>query len=384
MQFQSLRKKIELFTLSVLFITIGILLALFVVNHAQMKDQLQHSIESKRLAISNIMVSRAQELMEKEVFSFTRDTQMLEAIEKRDLQGIAARANTTANLLEATNVANNIRILDPNFELLFTRNPKESGKIQSQLLQQAKNELNLVYGIETIGAGQPQVHFILPIAPRGQLLALVDIALDFSALVAASAKVGQFDLILYDETASKVLASSNSDFISALEAIEFDVKAETLETLKTQLPNAESTQSFDVESKQVLDSTGAPFGYMVSISDKTDIQATEDWTLIGGTLAIIVWALLAFLMVKAILTKAFDRFQKCKRWFHKWNNKEIWGFAFQLKVKMKLVKLQTALTNCWNWSTTVLKRVIVSCKPWRQEILVKAFKHKMSTATLQL
>lgn len=310
MKFNSLRQKLELFTLSVLFITITILLGLFVVNHGQMKQQLQHSIESKRLAISNIMVSRAQELMEKEVFSFTRDDKMLKAIQDKDLEGIIARANTTANLLEATNVANNIRILDPNFNLLFTRNPKESGKINSKLLTQAKEELNLIRGIETIGAGQPQVHFILPIAPRGQLLALVDIALDFSALIADSAKVGQFDLMLYDLNAEKVLASSNENLEAELQKAQISIQKESLETLI--LSNENGTKSFDVESKQVLDSTGQPFGYMVSISDKTDIQATEDATLIGGIIAIIVWAILAFLMVKAILTKAFRPLDEMK------------------------------------------------------------------------
>ncbi|KUJ72764.1 methyl-accepting chemotaxis protein [Thiomicrospira sp. WB1] len=295
----SLRKELELFTIAVVAVTIAILMTVFYFNHLQSEKQLQQALSSKMASVSDMMVTSAQEKMEKAIFSFTRDDILLNGIRDNDLTAIASRANTTANLLEATGIISNIRVLSPKGQVLFTRNQNEAGKrLQSRLVEQAATELNLVYGLEKIGNAPLQVHFVLPIAPKGQLLAVVDMALDYQALIAPSAKVSGTPLALFDPSGQPIIASETS-VLTQIQQSGFDVTARALGQLET------DEGMFTLSSLPLTTANGQTVAYLVAADDTTDLSAAQNLAFYGGLAAVILWALVAFLVIKWILIKAF-------------------------------------------------------------------------------
>jgi methyl-accepting chemotaxis protein len=295
----SLRKELELFTIAVVVVTIAILMTIFYFNHAQSQKQLQQALSSKMASVSDMMVTSAQEKMEKAIFSFTRDSILLDGVLDNDLDAIASRANTTANLLEATGIISNIRVLSPQGQVLFTRNAEEAGKkLSSRLVKQAATELNLVRGLEKIGSAPLQVHFVLPIAPKGQLLAVVDMALDYQALVEPSAQVSGTPLALFDRSGQPLTASDKS-LLTQIEQSDFKVTGQALGQVET------DQSAFTLSSLPLTTAQGETVAYLVAADDTTDQTATQNLAFYGGLAAVILWALIAFLVIKWILIRAF-------------------------------------------------------------------------------
>jgi len=301
----SLRKQLELFTVAVVVITTAIFFSVFLFNQSQNKTQLRDAITDKQAAVSYMIVSRAQEKMEKHLFAFTRDTKLLSAIRSGDKQGITDRANTTAILLEATGVVSNIRILSPSQAILFTREASESGRYESRLVAKAIADMDLVRGIDTGASGRPELHFILPIAPRGKLLAVVDMALDYAAVVEESAKVSLSDLVLYS-TDNKKITESKPGLADQLAAIEFDVAGTELDVIE------QDGKSFNVASLHMKDNFGKNIGFLVSITDETEMKQAENMILYGSGLAVLIWLVVAFIGIKLILINAFKPLEGMK------------------------------------------------------------------------
>ncbi|MDR9498061.1 MAG: methyl-accepting chemotaxis protein [Hydrogenovibrio sp.] len=295
----SLRKELELFTIAVVVVTIAILMTIFYFNHAQSQKQLQQALSTKMASVSDMMVTSAQEKMEKAIFSFTRDSILLDGVRDNDLDAIASRANTTANLLEATGIISNIRVLSPQGQVLFTRNAEETGKkLSSRLVEQAATELNLVRGLEKIGSAPLQVHFVLPIAPKGQLLAVVDMALDYQSLVGPSARVSGTPLALFDR-AGQPLTASDKSLLAQIEQSGFKVTGQALGQVET------DQSAFTLSSLPLTTAQGKTVAYLVAADDTTDLTAAQNLAFYGGLAAVILWALVAFLAIKWILVRAF-------------------------------------------------------------------------------
>lgn len=294
----SLKRKIEIFTVAVVLITVGILAVAFTLNSMQTKEQLKTSIAGKQDVIAKMIIDQAVGEMEKSIFSFTREAKLINAIREDNRQVIAERTNTTANLLEATGVTTNIRILSKENDLLFSRNDSESGQFNLKLATQTVNQMELVRGVEKVGESEPEIHFLFPIAPRGEVLAVVDMTLSYSHLISTAAELSNNALFLYD-LSGKFAMGTDDNLGKVLNSLDIDVK-------EFSMSEAESdNRIYNVVSQPVLDSFGNPVAYQVSLSDATDLKASENLAFNIGALFVFIWLLIAFFTIKFILGRSF-------------------------------------------------------------------------------
>ena len=294
----SLKSRLEVFTVLVVLITVGIFGAVFMANQYQSQQQLKTSLSEKQKVVTQLMVGEAVAEMERSIFSFTRDEKLLSAIKAGDLKGIAAKANTVANLLEATGVISNLRILDGNNQILFTRKESESGIYPLKLAEQAKNQMMLKNGIEKVGNAIPEIHFVFPIAPKGQLIAVIDLALSLDSIIGNEARVSGNELFLFD-TQKSLITGSKDELADPLSGLGLDVS----EFLLTDLDFQKIV--YHVVSQPLSDFEGKPIAYLVSLTDGTELKNAEKTAFNIGMLLVIVWLLMAYFAIKFLLDKAF-------------------------------------------------------------------------------
>ena len=298
MKQSSLKSKIEIFTVAVVLITVAILVAVFTFNGQQAQTQLKTSIAEKQDVIEKMIVNQVVGEMEKSVFSFTREAKLLKGIKTGDKQLIAERANTTSNLLEATGVTSNIRILSKDNTLLFSRNTAESGKYNLKLASKTFKDMELVRGVEKVGNAEPEIHFIFPIAPRGNALAVIDMTLGYSKLISMAADLSGSALFLYDLSGG-LITSTDEELGKVVESLGLDVTKFAMTELNY------GDRIYNVVSQPVLDSFGETIAYKVSLSDTTDLKAAEQTVFNMGALGVLIWLFVAFFTIKVILTRSF-------------------------------------------------------------------------------
>ena len=298
MKQSSLKRKIEIFTVAVVLITVAILAAVFTVNSMQAEEQLKNSIAGKRVVIAKMIVNQVVGEMEKSVFSFTREAKLIQAIKEGDRKLIADRADTTANLLEATGVTTNIRILSKNNDLLFSRDKSESGQYNLKLATQTVKQMELVRGVEKVGNAEPEIHFLFPIAPGGQVLAIVDMTLSYSKLISVAAELSGDALFLYD-LSGKLVSSTDEALGQVVESLGVDVTKFALSELES------DGRIYNMVTQPVLDSFNETIAYKVSLSDVTELKASEQTVFNVGALFVLIWLLVAFFTIKFILTRSF-------------------------------------------------------------------------------
>jgi len=298
MNLNSLKARIELFTVAVVLITVAILAAVFTINSKQAEEQLKTSIADKQDVIAQMIVSQVVGEMEKSVFSFTREQKLLAAIKAGDKAKIADRANTTSNLLEATGVVSNIRILSKTNDLLFSRKANESGNYNLKLATQTVKNMELTRGVEKLGEAEPEIHFIFPIAPRGQVLALVDMTLSYSDLIAKAAAISGNAQFLFDLKGNLITASDVA-MVNLINQSGVDISQFEITSIE------HASHVYNLVSQPVLDSFGEVIAYQVSLTDATDLITSEQTTFNMGALLVVLWLLIAFFTIKWILGRSF-------------------------------------------------------------------------------
>ena len=298
MKSSSLKTRIELFTVVVVLITVAILTAVFAINSQQAKEQLRTSITDKQDVISKMVVNQIVGDMEKSIFSFTREEKLLAGIKAGDRTLIADRANTTSNLLEATGVVSNIRILTKDNDLLFSRKKGESGLFDLKLATQTVKTMELTRGVEKFGDAEPEIHFIFPIAPGGQVLALVDMTLGYSDLIKKATSMSGNPLFVFDLKGA-LISSTNTEMEALILQSNLDVSQFAISELE------HAGRAYYVVSQPVLDSFGDTIAYEVSLTDATELIASEQMSFNMGALFVVIWLLVAFFTIKWILGRSF-------------------------------------------------------------------------------
>lgn len=292
-----LQTRLELFTVIAIVITAIIFTIVFALNKSQSTDQLKSSISNKQSIIADLTVQDAVGEMEKNVFSFTRDKKLLKAINERDLSGIAARANTTSNLLQATGVVSNIRLLTSSGEILFTRNENESGSYASKLASDAVSKMELIRGVEKVGNASPEAHFMFAIAPRGKVMAVVDMSLDIQKVVERSAKSSGNHLVLMNSTGEVVFAT-NEQAGKATKSLDIDLT----ETDLVDVTLNDST--YTVVGQPIYDAYQKPVAYLVSFTDATALKSAEAMSMNVGILLVVIWIIIGYFVVRWIIGSA--------------------------------------------------------------------------------
>jgi len=296
--FKSLRTRVEVYTVITILFTAAILIAVFSYQLYQSQQHLLNALANKQTAISKTVLDKTVSQMEKSVFAFTRDEKLLTAIKQEDRETISARVSPTANLLEATKAATNLRVLDLDGKVLFTRNTKDGDKVSLNLAKQSASELIIKRGLESVN-DNPEIHFIFPLTEKGKAFATIDISMNYAQLAASFSDISQSDFILFDLNGSK-LTAVDEKLESAFLSSGFDVTSYALEKFPFE------DKIYSVVSQPLKDDKNSVIGYVVTMSDDTELNNSQEFSLYAGLIAVVVWVLIAFTFTKMLFIKSFQ------------------------------------------------------------------------------
>ena len=303
--FKSLRTRVEIYTVMTVLITAAILIAVFTYQLNQSEKHLLDAMAGKQESISKTVIDKIESQMEKNVIAFTRDTKLFAAIKNRDLQTISALVSPTANRLEATNTASNLRILALDGKVLFTRNKKDPTNITLQLAKKSSGDMLIMRGLEAVN-NKPEVHFVFPLTEQGKPFAVVDLAMDYSMLADNLSEIGQYHFMLFDMQGQS-LSRSEKPIESAFLKAGFDVKEYAINKF------GYDEKSFSAISQPLNDVFGKKVGYVVTLTDNTEKHASQNTSSLFAAIAIILWIIIAFTLTKLQFIKAFKPLEDMKK-----------------------------------------------------------------------
>jgi len=299
---KSLRTRVEVYTIVTILFTAAILIGVFSYQLVQSKQHLLDALAGKQTAISKTVLDKTVSQMEKSVFAFTRDAKLFTAIKNNDKAGIASRVGPTANRLEATQAASNLRVLGLDGSVLFSRNEGDGNNLSLALAKQSVSELMIKRGMEAVN-GKPEIHFVFPLTDQGKAFAVIDIAMNYANLAADFASIYQGDFILYDLQGNK-LSSLNVGLETAFEQSGIDVSKYAIETLSYE------DKSFSVVTQPLVDISNETVGYVVSMADDTELNNAQEFSLYAGLIAVVIWIIIAFTITKLMFVKSFKPLER--------------------------------------------------------------------------
>lgn len=299
--FKSLRTRVEIYTVLTVLITAAILTGVFSYQLSQSQDHLLDAMAGKQTSISKTVLDKVESQMEKNVFAFTRDEKLFNAIQSNDLKTISDLVSPTANRLEATKTASNLRVLGLDGKVLFTRDKKDPSSLSLQLAKDAVSKMMITRGLEAVN-GEPEVHFVFPLTVRGQAFAVIDLAMSYAALASDLAKIGEFEFLLFNSR-GKLLSSVNEKIEKAFLATNSDVNDYAIDKF------AFANKSYSSVSQPLLDVYGNKVGNVVTLTDNTEIHAAASTASMVAIVSIVVWILIAFTLTKLQFLKAFKPLQ---------------------------------------------------------------------------
>ena len=302
--FKSLRTRVEIYTVLTILFTTAILIAVFTYQLSQSKEHLLNAMAGKQISISKTVLDKTVSQMEENVFAFTRDKGLYNAIEALDLKTIADRVGPTANRLEATNTASNVRLLAVDGTVLFTRNKNDGKKITLDLVNKSVSELVLKRGLESVN-GVPEVHFVFPLTKKGQAFAVVDLVMDYSMLASSLAEIGQTKFMLFDKQ-GKLLTKQDQTIEQAFIQTGVDVTQYRLDKFEY------NDISYSSVTQPLVDVNGETVAYVATLTDDTETHNAQELSFMIGTIAIILWIIIAFTLTKIQFLKAFRPLENMK------------------------------------------------------------------------
>ncbi|WP_321322766.1 methyl-accepting chemotaxis protein [Thiomicrorhabdus sp.] len=302
--FKSLRARVEIYTVLTILFTAAILIAVFTYQLYQSKQHLLNAMAGKQISIYKTVLDKTVSQMEKNVFAFTRDEQLFKAIEDSDKQAISERVGPTANRLEATQTASNVRLLGVDGTVLFSRNKNDGSSVNLELVKKSVSDLVITRGLESVN-GNPEVHFIFPLTKKGKAFAVVDLVMDYSMLAPSLAEIGQTRFMLFALN-GKLITHQDHDIEQAFIDSGEDVTTYGIDKF------VYGDKSYTSVTQPLKDVNGKTVAYVATLTDDTEMHSAQDFSFMIGTLSIILWIIIAFTLTKIQFKKAFKPLENMK------------------------------------------------------------------------
>lgn len=200
--------------------------------------------------------------------SLNRDRATRKALKAKDTVALADSAQTTYNLLSASNVLSRLQLTDLDGKVLFSAPTRFSGVTQKNLVTAALNEGKIKQGIERDDDGKLLAIVTFPIYTRGKAIGVGVFARNLDAAIADFKKNDKSDLTI----------------INGEGQLEYTTNETLYQQTKTILPGLGANQLsvakldgrvFSVATMPVEDFAGNPVAYMVSIKDYSESYAAQ-------------------------------------------------------------------------------------------------------------
>ena len=278
----SLKHRLALFSGAAILVTVIILVFIFNGILQQKQDQVLSALSTKATAVSSGLFSHAVSKMEENIIFTTRDPRLVEGILQQDRELIRQRIFPTGNRLEATGVTTNLRLLSLDGQVLYSRDSAETGKYDLKLAQHALEKMEIVSGVEKVGASEPEVHLVFPLTQKGKPIAVIDMAMTISTAMAGFQTISQSDWAIYS-TDLALIANSSQDIVDFVEQENLDLTHYAIYRM------TRNAHDYNLVSQPVYDYQNQLVAYMVTSSDDTASYQASDRQFWWGMLAVLLW-----------------------------------------------------------------------------------------------
>lgn len=302
--FKSLRTRVEIYTVLTILFTTAILIGVFSYQLYQSDQHLLNAMASKENSISKTVLDKTVSQMERNVFAFTRDKKLFAAIEASNKQAIADRVGPTANRLEATKTASNVRILSVSGKVLFSRNKNDGSSVNLELAKTSASQLIITRGLESVN-NKPEVHFNFPLTKKGQAFAVVDLVMDYAMLAESISKIGQNHVMLFDIN-GQLISQQDKQVAADFLQTGIDITEYSLDKFDY------GDKSYSSVTQPLKDVNNNTVGYIATLTDDTEIHAAQDFSFMMGTIGVVLWIIIAFTLTKLQFLRAFKPLENMK------------------------------------------------------------------------
>ena len=305
MLFNSVKRKLALFSAASILVTLAILLLVFNGILNQKQSQVLSALSSKAASVSSGLFTHAVSKMEENIIFTTRDATLINAILNNDKELIRQRIFPTGNRLEATGVVTNLRLLALDGSLLYTRNTDEKGAYPLLLAKDTLAKMEIVSGVERVGQAEPEVHLVFPLTQKGKPIAVVDMAMKVSTALDSYSDISQSEWVLYDVN-RQVLQQTSDALAQFVTANNLDIRGYGIYRM-----NRES-QAFNVVTQPLYDYKKQVIAYFVTASDDTKTYQSSDAQFLFGMIAVLVWLGIVLALTWLILTRSISPLEQMR------------------------------------------------------------------------
>jgi methyl-accepting chemotaxis protein len=218
----TIRTRITVVSVSVLLLVAVILLGFGYRSLDAAEQRFTAEVQSGKRLLLDQLATRAQEVMGGYSKSLTRDSVLLKAIRKGDLQTAREQAATTHNMLSADGTLQRLQLFDTDGRYIAAFPAGLSGHTDKSLVQQVLADSKKAFGINRDDDGSLQVVAAFPLFVRGKLRAVAVFSQDVQALLDRFQATDGSDVMILDLTDGIDAAAGNNTLADSLFSWSFD------------------------------------------------------------------------------------------------------------------------------------------------------------------
>lgn len=288
----TLRTRITVAAISLTLLVAMILIVAGFKAQGEIEDRFKSATISGAGLLWNKIVATQLEHMEAGASALLRDRATKDALQQRDITVLGESAQTTFNLLSASNVLTKMQITDGEGTVLFSAPAAFEGKTRKTLVQQALRQGKIVRGIEADDDGELVAVLAFPLSVRGQAIGVGVFARGLEGALEDFKRNIDAEVFIVDAQGGLKLATAPSLF---------DVLKLTPPTMGQAEMNVVKSDGkiYATVAQPVRGADGEPIAHLLSVQDYTDSYKAQRsatltsyiiiFTLLAGAIAGIYW-----------------------------------------------------------------------------------------------
>lgn len=264
----TIRMRVSLVAIVATLLVAAFLLVAGRISQGHVEERFEQATITGKTLLWQKIIDGELEQMVTGVSSLNRDRATRKALKARDIAALADSAQTTYNLLSASNVLSRLQITGLDGEVLFSAPVPFGGVTQKNLVIAALSEGKIKHGIERDDDGKLLAVVAFPVYIRGKAIGVGVFARNLDAAVA--------DFKENDESDLTIVTSGGQ--------IEYTTNEAVYQRTKIILPGLGASQLnvakfdgkvFSVATMPIEDFAGNPVAYMVSTKDYSESYAAQ-------------------------------------------------------------------------------------------------------------
>lgn len=285
----SLRAKIIIVAmLGILLVASGLIIS-NAISQGQVESRFAEATVLGKSALWKKIIGSELNAMENGISSLARDRSTRNALKNLDYKALSDSASTTFNLLSASNVLDQLQIINLNSEIAFSAPVKQSGRTSNSLVRKVLDSGKIERGLVRDDKGSLKAEVAFPLTVRGKLVGIGVFARNLDAAIVDFKDNDESDIFIMSDKG----------------VVEYGTEKGMLDKLDIQLPvlGEHSLDAVKLNDKvlsvtmlPVMDSTGTATAHLVSVKDYTDSYGRQQ------TLNLISYASATLVILAVLLT----------------------------------------------------------------------------------